>query len=387
MPLIALLAVACAPTPHHTPRPAAEPGVVPRYFLVQSADLGAAGGVCIAAGGFARPGQVERVDGASARVWWLAGQSDDHAAASLLSAADCPAGEWTWERAANASVLRRDGRTVLRYEHPAFDPARIEETKKPFHHVFDPEGRRPITKGVGGQYSHHRGIFYGYNDIRIEGEAERLDVWHAADGEHTEHARVLEEYAGPVMGGHRIEVLWKDRQGTPFIEEERDIRVFDLPGDQLLIDVVSTLRSLRGAVSLGGDRQHAGIQFRAAQEVADSPDGTRFIRPDGWAHLPADREQDGMDFVDLPWNAMRFSLDGRSYTVAYLGHPSNPDGARMSERQYGRIGEFIPRTIHPDEPATLRYRFWISTDQPISREDIARHHAEFSGAALPVGAR
>ncbi|HUG41568.1 MAG TPA: DUF6807 family protein [Longimicrobiales bacterium] len=367
---------------------AADPGVAPTYFLVQSPDVEPDAAVCVAVGASARPGQVERVDGVVARVWWLAGDADDRAAAALLSTPECPAGEWAWERAeSHASVLRRDGRAVLRYEHPVFDPDRIEETKKPFHHVFDPDGRRPITKGVGGQFSHHRGIFYGYNDIRIEGEVERLDVWHGADGEHTEHVRVLEEYAGPVMGGHRVEILWKDRGGTPFIEEERDVRVFDLPGDELLIDVVSTLRSLRGAIALGGDRQHAGVQFRAAQEVADSPESTRFIRPAAWAHLPADQEQDGAHFIDLPWNAMRFSLDGRSYTVAYLSHPSNPEGADMSERQYGRIGEFIRRTISPTEPSTLRYRFWISADRPIGREDIARRHAEFAGSAHPAGGR
>jgi hypothetical protein len=57
-----------------------------------------------------------------------------------------------------------DGRLVARYMY-AYDtstPQRREETYKPYLHVFDAEGRQPITKGPGGLYPHHRGIFIGW---------------------------------------------------------------------------------------------------------------------------------------------------------------------------------------------------------------------------------
>src|SRR5262245_7250087 len=56
------------------------------------------------------------------------------------------------------------GKPVARYMY-AYDkstPKRLDETYKPYLHVFDADGKALITKGVGGEYTHHRGIFAGW---------------------------------------------------------------------------------------------------------------------------------------------------------------------------------------------------------------------------------
>ena len=60
--------------------------------------------------------------------------------------------------------ILQNGKIVGRYMD-ALDlstPQKRTETYKPFLHVFDAEGKAPITKGPGGEYTHHRGIMAGW---------------------------------------------------------------------------------------------------------------------------------------------------------------------------------------------------------------------------------
>src|SRR5690606_13082950 len=46
--------------------------------------------------------------------------------------------------------------------------------------VYDPTGKQFITKGPGGQFSHHRGIFIGWNKLTHDGKS--FDTWHMTTG-------------------------------------------------------------------------------------------------------------------------------------------------------------------------------------------------------------
>ena len=83
-------------------------------------------------------------------------------------------------------------RPVLRYMYEAIDrtsPERIGETYKVFHHVYDPAGTRFLTKGPGGLFPHHRGLFFGFN--RISYGDQQADIWHCRHGEHQAHTDFL----------------------------------------------------------------------------------------------------------------------------------------------------------------------------------------------------
>ncbi|NDE98604.1 MAG: hypothetical protein EB034_10040, partial [Verrucomicrobia bacterium] len=59
------------------------------------------------------------------------------------------------------------GKPLVRFMY-AYDPSTKEslhDTYKPYLHVFAPDGDQLITKGPGGQFTHHRGIFIGWNKI------------------------------------------------------------------------------------------------------------------------------------------------------------------------------------------------------------------------------
>jgi hypothetical protein len=384
--VILILSISCAPDPRapafdvtvRATNPAGH-AATPVSAIIDL-PAGTEGPVCIRGEGVEIPGQVEPLPDGRAHIWWTvdlpAGATGRY---TLDLGSDCSDGAFSWAPAKNETTdLFFQDWPVLQYVHPTFDPENIEHSKKPFHHVYDPQGRRHITKGAGGLYSHHRGIFFGYNHIYVGDSEERLDTWHANNGEHQRHVENLATHEGPVFGGHAARILWNDLEGKAFAEEVREIRAFRQPDREILIDFRSSLRTLVGPVRLDGDRQHAGIQFRASQDVAENLEATRFLRPADWADRPEDQEVNDESHVDLPWNAMRFPLNGQLYTVAYLSHPSNPRDAEMSERRYGRFGEFFRYSLDRDRPLSVHYRFWIVEGPEVTREDVERRFQDLA---------
>ena len=50
------------------------------------------------------------------------------------------------------------------------------ETYKVYTHVFDKAGAAPVTKGAGGLFPQHRGIFLGWSKTKFGGKG--IDSWH-----------------------------------------------------------------------------------------------------------------------------------------------------------------------------------------------------------------
>ncbi len=86
------------------------------------------------------------------------------------------------------------GKVVARYKfaHNPESTATLHETHKPYLHIMNASGTKPITKGAGGLYTHHRGIFIGWNKIRHQGKT--YDRWHMLRGEIV-HQKFLKQSA------------------------------------------------------------------------------------------------------------------------------------------------------------------------------------------------
>jgi len=251
------------------------------------------------------------------------------------------------------------GRPVLRYMYEALDPENREATYKVYHHLYNPAGTRFVTKGPGGLYTHHRGLFYGFNRITYPGG--RCDTWHCKPGAYQSHEGFLAQEAGPVMGRHLVAVDWHGQKGEVFAREQREMTVYHIPGG-ILVEFASRLKSAGGKVILDGDPQHAGFQFRAAQEVAAGDQKlTYYLRVDGKGGPGETRNwAPGKDeCANLPWNAMSFVIDGRRYTAVYLDHPKNPKEARYSERSYGRFGSYFVYELDEGRDLVVNYRVWL----------------------------
>jgi hypothetical protein len=273
-----------------------------------------------------------------------------------------------------------DGKLALRYMMPTLDESSEEkrsETFKPYHHVFSPDGKTLLTKGPGGLFPHHRGIFYGFNNITY-GDGKKCDTWHCTGKTYQSH-----KYEASSQGGgkkeldnlgakHTVVIDWHGQDGEAFAEETREVGVdqathFGVEGWE--IDFCSHLETKDGKpIHLDGDPQHAGFQFRASQEVPDkTAKETYYLRTDGkgkpgdyrnWNHNKPDAPENA-ECENRPWNALSFVIDGKRYTVLYIDHPDNPKPARFSERDYGRFGSYFVADVTAEKPLDVNYRLWI----------------------------
>jgi len=56
---------------------------------------------------------------------------------------------------------------------------------------------------------------------------------------------------------------------------------------------------------------------------------------------------------------MSFELKSKRYTTVYLDRPENPKEARISERTYGRFGNYFEYDLTPEKPLRVSYRLWV----------------------------
>lgn len=275
------------------------------------------------------------------------------------------AGVFAWHDTEGVyAELRFGDRPVLRYMYKALDESskeKREQTFKVFHHLFDPDGTRLVTKGPGGLFTHHRGLFYGFNRITY-GSGKKADIWHCTGNVYQSHEKFLVQEAGPVLGRHLLEIAWHGQDKEVFAVEHREMTVYNVPGGQL-VEFASRLHSKSGKIKLDGDPQHAGFHFRADNEVADKTKKlTYYLRPDGQGKPGETRNWEPKTRkgpVNLPWNAMSFVLGDQRYTAVYLDKPTNPKEARFSERDYGRFGSYFEYEVDTNKPLNVHYRVWL----------------------------
>jgi hypothetical protein len=272
----------------------------------------------------------------------------------------------------------------------AYDPARRSDTFKPYTHVFrfpassgDPAAPTTspadefITKGPGGKYPHHRGIYLGWNKTQFG------DFWHCPEGSQR-HVKYLQarEFAGPVAARQAEVVEWVTKDETPVVRDTRELTVWRVSPTAYLLDYDITVEALTDEpVKLDGDAHHAGFHFRAAQEVADAkgPDGkagaATFTKPAG-AKLIKDDVYSGCD-----WTHMAFSVKGKPYAVTHMDAPTNPRPIEYSLRPYGRFGSFFKATVEKDQPLKLRYRLIVRDGgQRIAPDQLAAEYKDFATA-------
>lgn len=276
--------------------------------------------------------------------------------------------------------LTLDGKNVLRYMCASLDETNADTrsaTFKPYHHVFDLQGKQLLTKGPGGKFPHHRGLFFGFNRISYDGGKKQADTWHCNKGEFQSHEGVLASSVGSLVGGQVLAIDWHGQSKDVFAKEKRQLQVTRHPRGTV-IDFTSHLRSEVGKVKLDGDPQHAGFQFRATQEVPDkTADKTFYVRPDGKGEPGKFRNwPDVKTHVNLPWNALSFVLGEQRYTVAMLDRPENPKESRFSERDYGRFGSYFEYEMDTDKPLVLNYRVVI-VEGEMGVDEINALHADF----------
>ena len=345
------------------------------------------------------PGQIVVTPGGKLQLWWILPQARTGRTSSwtaTLSHREKASQEgFSWkDKPGDYLDLLLDGRKMVRYMYTYDDssPERLDDTNKPYHHVFDAQGENLLTKGPGGLYTHHRGLFIGWNKLEFGGK--EYNLW-SMNVVAQRHQKFLKEATGPVLASSESLINWNDPNGEPIIIEQRKVTVFRQPDPTiLLLDFHSRLKAVRGDVYLNGDPEHGGFQFRAHDDVStgseraqreaaaagkqvsqDVVEGTKAYRATYLFH------EDGIDprkDQDLPWAAMSYGLNDRRYSVQHMNHPGNPQPTLYSAyRDYGRFGAFFKKKIGSGETLALRYRILVVEGDMPARKELAGNYSAF----------
>ncbi len=331
------------------------------------------------AGGKSAAGQVVQTD-KGAELWWILPKAEANKPTTwtvqMVAAKRGMAAmfELKDEAGKHLDVLFA-GKAVTRYMY-ARDTStkqRAHETYKVYNHVFDEAGKEVITKGPGGLYTHHRGIFIGWNKTGFDGK--RYDTWHMSAGTEQVHQKFLHQTAGPVLARYRALVHWNITGGETIISEQRQITVFRQPAPSImLMDFRTLLKATAGDVMLDGDPEHAGCQYRPHNDVATAgkKGGAKYLFHKEGINPSKD--------LDLPWVAMSYALRGKDYNVQHMSHPSIPkDNNKYSAyRPYGRFGAYFKQKIPEGETLELRYRYRVDAGAMPTREKLAARYAAFA---------
>jgi hypothetical protein len=266
----------------------------------------------------------------------------------------------------HADILR-DGKTLIRYMYAR--DASTEETKhdtyKVFHHVFDPTGAGPITKGPGGKFTHHRGLFIGFSKLTSHGKT--TDLWHMKNTLQL-HQGFVKQDAGAGGAVLASTIHWTIPDAT-IVKETRTLTVHDDETAHLVVDFVSELTALGSDAKFGGDPEHAGMQYRPHNDVADNK-SAKYLFPRADSNVQKD--------LDLPWAALNYTLDDATYSVQHMNHPGNPSGTRYSAyRDYGRFGAFPTFEVKEGTTAILHYRIRVTKGDMPTREELEKQYQAF----------
>ena len=258
------------------------------------------------------------------------------------------------------------------------DHKKREETYKPYLHILDPDTGKPITKGPGGEFTHHRGIFIGWNKLTVNGKT--YDRWHMTGGE-----QIVRQAGG--ITGHTNEglklivnapqIVWTGATREETLIEERRDMIFGPPptGAFVQVDFSSELKAVAGDTVFDGDPEHAGLHFRPTD--ATDRANTVYLYPKAEANAHKDR--------DYPWVGMTYTAEGNKYSVVMLSHPSNPPGTAWSAyRNYGRFGAFYKTAIKKDETLRIQARFVVYKGELPSPEAIQALWNSYAGKKEPL---
>lgn len=234
------------------------------------------------------------------------------------------------------AITYGEDRVAARLMQLKWDPKNPRPTCKVFHHVYAPDGAL-LTKGFGGQFEHHRGLFVGWNQTKVG--KQRYDFWHCNKGERQELMGVYDPALLGLEKGAQVSIMaWNDPDGRQVVQEQRGLQVLDHDENSYALLMRVQCQALLD-LTLTGDPQHAGQQFRSLQQFAEQgAEPVLYIRPEG-------AKDHGNDvWTECDWIAGILRLPKKTYTVLRIESPHNGGKKiRWSTRPYGRFG--ATRTI------------------------------------------
>jgi hypothetical protein len=243
------------------------------------------------------------------------------------------------------------------------------QTRPYFHPTIGPGGVRvtrsfPMEPGYEGpdestDHPHHTGIYVAH------GEVNDVNHWGGRSAGRQVHREFGAIARGPVYAGAQEHLEWVAQDGTPTLSERRAFAVYNLPGEERLLDVTTTLIAAYGALHFGDTKEAGLISVRVAssmegkrgQGLIENAFGGR-REPETWGK-PA------------PWCHYSGPVGDTIQGIGVFDHPTNPRyPTNWHVRDYGLFSancfgyhDYFPQTerdgslrVDQGQSVTFRYR-------------------------------
>lgn len=268
------------------------------------------------------------------------------------------------------------GKNLVYHYRTSYDPKFHTETKRAFHHLAGSDGTF-ITKALGGTYDHQRGVYIGF-DVTPEGGTMH-GYWTINGGSFVRHDSYLgDSVFGSVYANLSSIIKW-ETQNVADVIETRKVKTWWVDSGIYIMDFHFTLESPTGKkLTLTGNTNHAGVGFRASEEVFTNKDDptkmATFFTKDGKTGVNYEGTGD--------WIVGLFPVHGVRYGVMVM-RPTRDrlDLLKFQNATYGRINDYFQTVIDANEKRQFFYRYIIFDRNKRDTANIAR---AFTSYKTPV---
>lgn len=231
------------------------------------------------------------------------------------------------------------------------------------HPVFTPKGKI-VTDDYPSDHYHHHGIWFAWTKTEFEGK--HPDFWNVGDGTgRVDFEKVGKTWSGPVYAGftsfQKYVALTGEAPKTA-LNEEWDVRVYDLGSDYFVFDIVATQECASASPLILEEYRYGGMGVRGNREWKDKSK-VSFLTSEGKTRADGNATRGR-------WCHIGGSVDGQLVGLAVLDHPSNfrapmplrihPDDPYFNYAP-SQMGRF---QIDPGKKFVLRYRYVVSDGPP-----------------------
>lgn len=190
---------------------------------------------------------------------------------------------------------------------------------RPFlYPLYGPQGI-PVTRnfpmadveGESKDHKHHRSLWVAHGDVN------GVDNWSEEEGHGRQVHRGFKKICGGIVRGVLLEVVeWVDSEGKKVLEEEREIRIYNLSSPLRMVDFRISFTSKEGDVVFGDTKEGGILSIRVASEM----EGRRGGRIESSFGGVGEKEVWGKR---AHWCDYSGFVKGHRVGIAILDHPTN----------------------------------------------------------------
>jgi hypothetical protein len=150
-------------------------------------------------------------------------------------------------------VVSIEGKLFTRY---LYSP----KVGKPYYYpLIGPHGKT-LIQDAPDDHLHHHGLWWGHDDVNGH------KLYHEFRGEGRQiHREFMVMTGGPIFGQITTLIDWLDENGNLLLQENRSVRIYNLPPESRYLDLTTELYAVNGDVKFG-DTKEGGFPFIRVNE-------------------------------------------------------------------------------------------------------------------------